>query len=257
MSTFAERESKEDTYAWTKFESWLKKGEWKYKRFRYAKDLSEIDIDRLQMPNDQKIFFKRLLKAIDFDHDGIMSRGFPSHNVETWFFDLKYKEKEITRTGLTKTWVNQKDYDSYYKLSIESGVPFIIVAYVHENDSLYFHRVRNSRKEPKPYKFWDNRPAKYGGQKWVYEMPEEEYHLITGFDVPFEIPKSLIDYYILCRKIEEAYRAWRSGKSLSSRPDSEYKAEILKEMETTNPQPWGLTKLNPLTIPKAYATEEN
>jgi len=249
LSTFKERESKEDRYAWTKFKQWLDKGEWKVKRFRYAKEISSLDINRLSLPEDQKIFFKGLLKSIDFDHDGIMSRG-----PETWFFDLKYKSKPSS-----KTLVNEDDYKSYYELSEACGVPFIIVAYVHFNedgtlhDKLYFHRVRDPETEPKPRRFWDKRPAEWGGQKWVYEMPETEYCLITGFDVPFERPKTLLDYYVFCRKIDEAYKAWRDGRSFTPRPDKMYREEILREMEQGYPGTWGK---EPFEVPKWYTKEE-
>jgi len=244
LSTFKERESKEDRYAWTKFKQWLDKGKWKYKRFRYAKEISAMDISKLSMSDDQEIFLKKLLKTIDFDHDGIMTRG-----PETWFFDLKYKGNLRF-----KTWINEDDYKKYYALSEESGAPFLIIAYVHYEDKLYFHRVRGPDAEPKPKRFWDDKPAEWGGQKWVYEMPENEYIPITGFNVPFEVPKTLIDYYILCLKIEEEYRAWRAKKPFKPRPNEEYRLEILRRLEKGYPEPWSLG-LNPITVPKAYTED--
>ena len=169
-----------------------------------------------------------MLASIDFDHDGMMNRG-----IDTWFFDLKYKSKSHF-----KTWVNEDSYKAYFELS-KIGIPFIIVAYVRSEGNLYFHRVRDPELEPKPRRFWDNRSRRSGGQKWVYEMPESEYQLITGFEVPWEPPKnSLTRYYTWAMRVEEAYQAWLKGEKYSPKPKEHYRNIVLKKMEKEIPKAW-------------------
>ncbi len=232
MSTFKAREEKEEI-AEAKFNQWLKKGNWVYHHFRYPKDLTLIEI------SDPEI--KKALKKVDFNHDGIMSRRVPQL-LEAYLFDLKYKSKAVNRNL-----VNVKDYDAYYTLS--QVVPFLIVAYTQENDNLYFHRVRNPQKIPKPTVYYDDRPAEYGGEKWVYQIPEEEYCLISGFDIPFKTPKSMIDYIATCRQINAQFIAWENKTAFTPRPLEEYRREIMEEwQEDRTSELWGLNTLN---VPKA------
>jgi len=190
---------------------------------------------------------KKALKKVDFKHDGIMARPYPEP-IETYLFDLKYKKEDFY-----KNHVNVDDYEAYF--SLRRIIPFLIVVYVIENDSLYFHRVRDPQKAPKPYKYWDNRPAKYGGQKYVYQMPEEEYCLISGFDIPFEPPKSWLDYYAKCRMVNEQFIAWKEEKSFTPRSYEEYIIEIMKELKEGFPRLWANPQLSPQDIPKAITEE--
>jgi len=228
-TTFAGREDLEERYAWPKFRQWLKRGGWNYKRFRYPKDITDTEIDVLQISEEDKIKLKQMLKTIDFDHDGMINRG-----LDTWFFDLKYKNK-----SKYKTLVNEDSYKAYFELSRALDIPFILVVYVHEEDKLYFHRVRDPKLEPKPRRFWDKKPAERGGQKWVYDMPESEYWLVTGFSVPWKVPKnSLVEYYIWAMKVQEAYESWLKGEKYVPKPNEYYRNIILKKLEDGMPKAW-------------------
>jgi len=215
MSTFSERESKENT-ARKKFEKWLERGGWDYRHFRYPEELTNITIHDIKL--------KKALKKVNFDHDGIMARK----GIDVWLFDLKYKSKSHS-----KTWVNEDDYRAYYELSKIIG--FILVAYVKEEDALYFHKVRNPDEEPKPKRRWDDRPAELGGQKWVLIFPEEEYTKVSDFDIPEhlkKIPENTVDYLAWSSKIQDIYNKKKV------KPNEYYKQKAIEELKSGMPKPW-------------------
>jgi len=227
MSSFGEQEEKEEI-AWQKFKEWLDHGGWKYKRFRYSKKLSKIDFRDLGLTERQNIELKKAIGEIDFDHDGIMSRG-----PETWLFDLKYKTDFVYRT-----WVNQNSYDAYWTLKKECGVNFLIVAYVHNEDELYFHGVRDPSEDPIPKRQWS-----YKDKKWVYIMPEREYLLITGFNAPFEFNHpSEIGYHVVARLTSIKYLKEILGLPIKEKTMEEVRREVIEDMETDYPKPWQILR---------------
>jgi len=239
LNTFKEKEELEDKYAFPKFEQWLKKGKWGYRRFRYAKDITSIDIDKLPLSKQSKIHFKKILGRIDFDHDGIINR-----DSETWFFDLKYKKKKCWMT-----WVNQNSYQKYYELTEKTNIPFILVVYVHEEDKLYFHRVRNPNLEPKPKKHYSQKDSKH-----VYIMPQDEYFPITGFNVPWKPPKSVVDYHIQCLKIEELYTAWKENRK--PRFHKDYASEVIEMLKQGHPQLWKFVPKAEIEYPEGVSVSD-
>lgn len=199
MSTFSERESLEDI-AWTAFEKWLDKGHWNYKRFKYPKDITNIDFSGYEASLQRKL--KSAMKEIDFDHDGMMHRG-----PDCYLFDLKYKSK-MGYLGV----VNVDSYDAYWDLHRILDMSFIVVFYIRSTNKLFFHPVEN----PEPFNKEDWHP-------WVYRVPLDR---IVEIDtsLKWDDPRSLIEYYIETRTLE--------GHKTT-------KEDVIKEMsERVHVKPW-------------------
>lgn len=208
MSTFADRESLEDK-AWHAFNKWLNKGHWHYKRFRYPKDITDMDFSGFEPSLQHKI--KSALKKIDFEHDGIMHRG-PEH----YFFDLKFKSG-MGSLGV----VNIASYDAYWELQNRVELAFIVVFYIHSTNKLFFHMVEN----PENFKKEDWSPRVYR-----VNMNHKGASLDTIVEIDMSLkwkePKSLIEYYIEARTLE--------GHKTT-------KKDIIKEMsEKVYVDPWSL-----------------
>ena len=214
MGAFAEKEDLEYRYAWHKFKEWLEKGQWNYRYGRYPLELTNIDFKDPEIPRDLIWMLRMGLNKLPWKFDGIMDRA-----GDTWIWDLKYKRK-----ARFKTWVDKASYRDYYRTTTELGIPFIIAAYVHEEDSLYFHRIRDPESKPSPIEFRDRKGVP------VYEFPEAEYLLITGFDVPYEAPKTEVEKHAWSRKVEDLYTAFIENRPP---PENNYNEQILKDMNET------------------------